>query len=301
MYSGSVPHEISFRHTCWYDLAKQKQSKYLITPNIAVGCGKTDAEINKLKRDLYTVLVDKCSSSQVLAFENDERDGIYAYYSLYRGFRLTAGLGQIEKREFLTRPPSAKNEAEVYDCIITWEREVKEQEKLVPAVQRPILSKTIKGAVLKKIAVRSNREYIKTHEAITDSDDLRKEVLQMAMFNRTEKNSQANKPVPMDLNAVMEKLKGQLSQSPIKAQEPDFNFGEGKGQSGSLNSIVIPDMSDIDKFVVEINAMMKGKGKGESRVECHNCGKTGHYARDCWAAKGKGDQKGSQWGFQGHP
>ena len=77
-------------------------------PSIAAGCSKTDLEINKLKRELYTVLVDKCTSSQVLAFENDEKDGIYAYYSLYRSFRLTAGLGQIEKREFLSRPPTAK-------------------------------------------------------------------------------------------------------------------------------------------------------------------------------------------------
>ena len=139
-----------------------------IAPTIHASCGKTEAEMNKYKRDLYTVLVDKCTGTQVLAFENDEKDGIYAYYSLYRNFRLTAGLGQIEKREFLTRPPTAKNESEVYDCIITWEREVKEQEKLVKAEQRPILSKTIKGAVLKNIAFGNIREYIKTHEAIKD-------------------------------------------------------------------------------------------------------------------------------------
>ena len=81
--------------------------------------------MNKLTRDLYTVLVEKCTISQVLAFENDERDGIYAYYTIHRGIRLTAGLGQIEKREFLTRPPASKNESEVYDCIISWGREVK--------------------------------------------------------------------------------------------------------------------------------------------------------------------------------
>ena len=273
--------------------------EYLIAPNIATGCGKTEEEINKLKRDMYTVLVDKCTSSQVLAFENDARDGIYAYYSLYRGFRLTAGLGQIEKREFLTRPPTAKSEAEVYDCIISWEREVKEQEKLVPAVQRPILSKTIKGAVLKNIAVGNIREYIKTHEAIKDYDVLREEVLQMAMFNRTENNLQATKPVPMDLNAIMEKLKGQTNQSPTKMPETDFNFGEGKGLSNSPNLNKTPDMSEIDKFVAEINAMMKGKGKGKSGVTCHNCGKTGHYAKDCWAAK-KGDLKGYSSKGQGY-
>ena len=110
----------------------------MITPNIATGCGKTEDEMSKIKRDLYTVLVEKCTSTQILNFSNDERDGIYAYYPIYRGFRLTAGLGQIEKREFLTKPPVAKTDAEVYDCIIAWEREVKEQENLVPVAQRPI-------------------------------------------------------------------------------------------------------------------------------------------------------------------
>ena len=269
---------------------------WLIAPNIAAGCGKTQTEINKLKRDLYSVLVDKCTSTQVLAFENDEKDGIYAYFSLYRGFRLTAGLGQIEKREFLTRPPTAKNETEVYDCIIAWEREVKEQEKLVPAAQRPILSKTIKGAVLKNIAVGNIREYIKTHEAIKDYETLREEVLQMAMFNRTEHNVQAQKPMPMDLNAVIDKLRSQFEQPIVKKEESDFNFGsyDGKGPGNQIKSELPSSMSDINKFVEEINAMMKGKGKGKGSVTCFNCGKTGHYAKDCWSAKGKGDQKGYQ-------
>ena len=73
-----------------------------------------------------------------LSVREDEKDCIYAYCSLYRGFRFTAGSGQIEKREFLTRPPTAKNESEVYDCIIAWEREAGEQEKLVPAAAHPV-------------------------------------------------------------------------------------------------------------------------------------------------------------------
>ena len=44
-----------------------------MVPQIGIGCGKTELEVNKLKRELYTVLVDKCTSSQVLAFENDEK------------------------------------------------------------------------------------------------------------------------------------------------------------------------------------------------------------------------------------
>ena len=54
----------------------------------------------------------------MLSFANDDSDGIYAYVNLYRGFRLTAGLGQIEKRDFLTHPPAAKKEDEIYDLHV---------------------------------------------------------------------------------------------------------------------------------------------------------------------------------------
>ena len=183
-------HVINATETITPSISSFENWRDSISPQIAIGCGKPESEVNKIKRELYTVLVDKCTSSQVLAFENEDRDGIYAYYSLYRNFRLTAGLGQIEKRDFLTRPPTAKSESEVHDCIIAWEREVKEQEKLIPVHARPIISKAIKGAVLKNIATGSVKEYIKTHEAIKDFDELREEVLHMAMFNRIEHNAQ---------------------------------------------------------------------------------------------------------------
>ena len=75
--------------------------------------------------------------------------------------------------------------------------------------------------MLKNIAIGSIREYIKTHEPIKDYDVLREEVLQMAMFNRSEHNVQAQEPMPMDLNAVMDKLKSQFSLK-AKAEETGF-------------------------------------------------------------------------------
>ena len=133
---------------------------------------------------------------------------------------------------------------------------------------RPIISKTIKGAVLKNIAVGSVREYIKTHEAIKDFDELREEVLQMAMFQRTEHNAQVQKTIPMELNTVMDKLKGQMRQILQSVKERESKVNETK-----LND---------DTSIADINAITKGKGKGKG-VVCHNCGKNGHYAKHCWS------------------
>ena len=45
----------------------------LFIKNITIACAKTEDEMDKLKRDLYSVLIDKCTESQTRAFENDEK------------------------------------------------------------------------------------------------------------------------------------------------------------------------------------------------------------------------------------
>ena len=75
-----------------------------------------------------------------MMFENHELDGFYAYSDLYRPSTGTAGLGSLERKEYLTNPQLAKKETEIYDLIKAWEKELKEQEKAVPAEFRPLLS-----------------------------------------------------------------------------------------------------------------------------------------------------------------
>ena len=58
-------------------------------------------------------------------FENDELDGFYAYGQLHRSATRTAGLGSSEGREYLTNPQTAKQESEVYDLVMAWEKELK--------------------------------------------------------------------------------------------------------------------------------------------------------------------------------
>ena len=55
----------------------------LFIKQITIACTKTEGEMDRLKQDLYSVLVDKCTQSQASEFENDEKDGFFAYYRLF--------------------------------------------------------------------------------------------------------------------------------------------------------------------------------------------------------------------------
>ena len=113
-----------------------------VLPGLIGAVGTAEAT-QELAKELYTVLVDKCTNTQVIQFANDEEDGFYAFFSLYRSFKVTAGIGQIEKRDLVMHPTAAKRDGENYDCIVNWEREVREQEKLIEPSKRPLLSEAI--------------------------------------------------------------------------------------------------------------------------------------------------------------
>ena len=157
----------------------------------------------------------------------------------------------------------ATKESEIYDLILHWERELKDQEKHTLPEYRPLLSPVLKGSVMKKIACGNIREYIKTHEAIKPYEILRNEVLTMAMHCKNEANAKTQKPVPMDLNAMWSKFMAQI------------NLGGNKNDTKIEEAPSCSPCNDGDKMLQDLMAMVKGKGKG-SDVECYNCGKKGH-------------------------
>jgi len=254
-----------------------------------------ESMFNRMSCDLYTLLVDKCTNSQVNVFENTGLDRFYAYNQLYRSATCTAGLGSLERREYITNPQVAKKECEVYDLIMAWETEIKEQEKATPAEFRPLLSPIMKMSVMKKIAYGNIKEHIRTHKAIQSYDELRNEVLTMAMFNKTESNKVTQAPAAMDLNASMEKIR-----ESIKSEGNYNSCFNNTGHESKVNDLggeKIKETTGTDAMVSELMAMVKGKGKGRETRECFICAKTGHLAKDCWNnPKGKG--KGGK-GFTG--
>ena len=78
---------------------------------------------------------------------------------------------------------------------------------------------------------------------------------------------------------------------------------DGKGFRGPCNtcgvnghkSSVCPTLAGVD---MKVNGGKGdgGKGKGKGKMDCYNCGKFGHMARDCWVPKGEGKGKGNEKG-----
>ena len=85
-------------------------------------------------------------------------------------FTQTAGIGSFERRDYIMHPPEAKKQAEIYDKIMAWEREIEEQEKMTALDQRPLISNPMKITIIKNIAYGGIKDYIETHEAIMDYD-----------------------------------------------------------------------------------------------------------------------------------
>ena len=112
------------------------------------------------------------------------------------------------------------------------------------------MSDVLKGAVLKQITHGGVKDYIKTHEAIKSYDELRADVLRMAMFTKTEENVHPEKAAPMYLSAIVQKLQDEMnSVTPLKTCDQHFNFGSSyeKKEETTVKE------NEPDKIVAQIN------------------------------------------------
>ena len=148
---------------------------------------------------------------------------------------------------------------------------------------------------MKKIAFGNFKEYIKTNEAIKGYEKLREEVLTMALFSQTECNKlKPQGPTPMDLSAVMAKIKEELNTETHAHEQNGIPCQHGHTPGVNVNfGGSAEKTNEVDKMVQDLLALVKGKGKGKETRVCYNCGKPGHLAKDCWNKPGvKGGGKG---------
>ena len=133
--------------------------------------------------------------------------------------------------------------------------------------------------------------------------------------------------VPTDLEKHLILNKNRLTSYALMKQEIELVVESSVGSKGSIarpgqaSSSSGPQPMDVDAVTQWIASLVKGKGKGKSKgkpndskgkgkgkdgkgssnsdIICHNCGKKGHKAVDCWSKKkdqGKGNQKGNSKG-----
>jgi hypothetical protein len=178
------------------------------------------------------------------------------------------------------KPPS--KEENLVESIESWEREWKEVEESEDENKR--LPEDYKISALMCMLVGSIKEYVIGKEW-GDYEELRTKVMKWAMVKRA---SQIHKQEHMEVDAVNEVNKeyweaeaywseGQGDVNWISKGKSEWGKGWSKGQSkGGYNPYMSKGHSKGD-------GGKQGKGKGSG--ECHNCGKSGHWARDCQEAK----------------
>ena len=114
--------------------------------------------------------------------------------------------------------------------------------------------------IIKNIACGGVKEYIKTHEAIMDYEELRSKVLQMTIFGRTESNTKTHKPEPMDISELIKEAVHRLkASSEEKNQESKVEDSRTSWKLSNISSV-----DEKDKYLEELMALVKGgKGKGK--------------------------------------
>ena len=71
---------------------------------------------------------------------------------------------------------------------------------------------------------------------------------------------------------------------------------------GNNTDVVPPNYDQSGTTAMEVDVIVKGKGKGgKGKGACHTCGKTGHYAAQCWSGQAGGkNAKGKKGGGKGN-
>ena len=129
--------------------------------------GISEFEYKKPSQYPYVVLIDKGAGDFIMTCINEGRDGVFAYKKVHRLFRETAGLGTLERRNYILNPAVAKKEEDVYGTILKWERSIKEEEKQSYGTE--IINEKLRIGVLRKICCGSIKNYLETHESIVSS------------------------------------------------------------------------------------------------------------------------------------
>ena len=182
--------------------------------------------------------------------------------------------GSVVKTVLNVSKWKCKSIAEVPTTIAAWEKLQDDYEELHAD---KAINEITKREILKEILPDDVRQFLEVQTMLRDT--LSYDQIKSTVNNLAQKVAKV--AVPMELSPLG--LSGDqpldsFGRQPVGGQKP--GKGEGKGSASAAA------------------ARNSGKGVGDrdmSKVDCYNCGKTGHLARDCRSkAKVKGKGKGAK-------